>query len=295
MKSFYEVNELDDVTIDLSFVLPTFLGLGDKMMKTAVVVIDCYLNKDDDKTLEGTITREIAVANGDAGSTKDLSIVGTDFKTSSGLFSPAKSMIKDGGKFIIKIYSNKISDDTLLATQEQKIDLKNLAVAEAAPTGNFDGVNLEAGEASDESAKVMVKIPCNKMYDQDFYKKREDIEYKKMIFVNHTDLGNRYHIMFLGTHVNPDKPVSTVGLGTYYEVAGGNKATVTLFKVGENEYIIRVGEYDTETLDMDHNIMTADRHKDESGNITSIDNYVTPFKIVLSMGYDYTFEITPSC
>lgn len=289
MKSFYTVNELGDVTINLSFTLPTFLGLGDEKMTKALVKIDCF-NVPVSVTPQHTIEKTVTVSAGDKGKTKNLRIPGIDFVYSQvvGTLSTSKSGLQHDGKLEISIYSNSTSGELLVGPKPISIDLEEFAVAEEAPESGFMGVDLETeGITGDKSASVKIKIPCNKIYNQSF-RSVDDGSYPRIIFINHETMANRYHIMFISDWYEPGEAttLSFINAGYFVVSAYTDKSTVTLFKTEENKYIIRVGEYSgEETLKTDHDII----YISEGGD------YMTqPFYAILGLGgTNYVHEITP--
>ena len=285
MKSFYTVNELGDVTINLSFTLPSFLGLGDKLMTKALVKIDCYKPKPDGGSIIGSVMKSVVVGSSDGGQTKTVTIAGTEFKTRALMAAPEKSMIQDNGRFVISIYSNSTSGK-LLATLGKDIVLKNLAVAEEAPASGFSAVNLETeGITGDKSASVNIKIPCNKIYNQIF--RSIDGTFNRIIFINHETMDNRYHIMFInGSYTPGEARTLNYIVSEYFALSAyPAKSIVTLFKIEENKYIIRIGDYDEDTLQMDHKIL----YLDEDGG-----SYAQPFNSILGLGLTkYVHELTP--
>lgn len=162
MKSFYTVDELTDVSLTITFTLPTFLGLGPSAMTSAILSVTCmHPNGTNLGVVENTITTITAGASVEVTLAGSL-FVGTD-DTSGNEF----SMIQDGGKFIIKIYNNNSgTEDNLLVRKEVPIDLENLAVATDAGTLTvFEAVNIDPEAISGGSTStVKMKVPCDKIF-----------------------------------------------------------------------------------------------------------------------------------
>lgn len=162
MKSFYTVDELTDVSLTITFTLPTFLGLGPSAMTSAILSVTCM---DPNGTNLGVVENTITTIT--AGASVEVTLAGSLFVGTDDTSGNEFSMIQDDGKFIIKIYNNDSdTEDNLLVRKEVSINLENLAVAtKADELTEFEAVNIDPEAISGGSTStVKMKVPCNKIF-----------------------------------------------------------------------------------------------------------------------------------